>query len=71
MCVFQEDMYHIKTSKYMKGLYFLCSLLFITHLFGKIKADDADNDEVYIVYMGSTAASSNNHDLLLSSLVER
>ncbi|KAL8245784.1 hypothetical protein R6Q59_007000 [Mikania micrantha] len=51
----------------MKGLYFLCHLLFVTYLLGEIKAD---NDEVYIVYMGSATTSTNNHNLLVTSLVE-
>ncbi|XP_076927053.1 CO(2)-response secreted protease-like [Bidens hawaiensis] len=55
----------------MKGLYFCCSLLFVTCLLGDIKADEAYNDGVYIVYMGSAAASRDNHNILLTSLEER
>ncbi|KAK9062922.1 hypothetical protein SSX86_020112 [Deinandra increscens subsp. villosa] len=54
----------------MKGLYFLCSQLFVACLFGGIKADS--DDGVYIVYMGTAAASSrNSHNMLLNSLVQR
>ncbi|KAI3797006.1 hypothetical protein L1987_39695 [Smallanthus sonchifolius] len=55
----------------MKGLYFLCSLMFVTCLLAEIKADEADNDGVYIVYMGSAATTRSNHNLLLTSLTER
>ncbi|KAJ0466620.1 putative tripeptidyl-peptidase II [Helianthus annuus] len=58
----------IKTDKNMKGVLCWCSLLFVICLLGEIKAD---NDGVYIVYMGSAATSRNSYNLLLTSLEER
>lgn len=55
----------------MKGLYVLCSLIFLICLLRESKADDAESNGVYIVYMGNAATSTNEHNLLLTSLVQR
>lgn len=55
----------------MKGLYVVCSLVFLVSLLRESKAVEAESNGVYIVYMGAAATSNNNHNLLLSSLVRR
>lgn len=57
----------------MKNLFVLCSLIFLICLLKETKADEAEenNNDVYIVYMGTAATSRNTHNLLLTSLVTR
>ncbi|XP_071696604.1 CO(2)-response secreted protease-like [Rutidosis leptorrhynchoides] len=55
----------------MKSVYVLCSLILLISLLRKSKADEAENNGVYIVYMGNAATSTNNHNLLLTSLLQR
>ncbi|KAJ0917060.1 putative tripeptidyl-peptidase II [Helianthus annuus] len=55
----------------MKTLQVLCRLIFLICLLRESKADETQSNGVYIVYMGSAANSRNNHNLLLTSLVER
>ncbi|KAI3724500.1 hypothetical protein L2E82_36280 [Cichorium intybus] len=55
----------------MKIVYVLCSLIFIISFFREIKGDEGENSGVYIVYMGAASTSRDNHDLLLTSLVNR
>ncbi|XP_071703413.1 CO(2)-response secreted protease-like [Rutidosis leptorrhynchoides] len=53
----------------MKGLYVLCSLIFLICLLRGNKAGEEENNGVYIVYMGNAATSTKNN--ILTSLLQR